>query len=144
MPDWNTEFLQGTHHCVMFCILGASQVREAKARGRPYTIVFVGVNGVGKSTNLAKVAYWLLQNDVSVRACFGNFLSLAPARPPTCPRSRIGWGRVMMSVRVILAVHDQPRLCRRLVLYQRSRAWLLANAAGAAVCASPLLWRSRA
>ena len=47
---------------------GCSQVREAKARGRPYTIVFVGVNGVGKSTNLAKVAYWLLQNDVSVRA----------------------------------------------------------------------------
>lgn len=43
------------------------QVREAKARGRPYTIVFVGVNGVGKSTNLAKVAYWLLQNDVSAR-----------------------------------------------------------------------------
>ena len=47
-------------------------MREAKARGRPYTIVFVGVNGVGKSTNLAKVAYWLLQNDVSVRACFGT------------------------------------------------------------------------
>lgn len=40
----------------------------AKARGKPYTIVFVGVNGVGKSTNLAKIAYWLLQNDVSVRA----------------------------------------------------------------------------
>lgn len=39
----------------------------AKARGKPYTIVFVGVNGVGKSTNLAKIAYWLLQNDVSVR-----------------------------------------------------------------------------
>uniref|UniRef100_A0A1D2AFE9 SRP54-type proteins GTP-binding domain-containing protein n=2 Tax=Auxenochlorella protothecoides TaxID=3075 RepID=A0A1D2AFE9_AUXPR len=41
-------------------------VREAKARGRPYTIVFVGVNGVGKSTNLAKVAYWLRQNGASV------------------------------------------------------------------------------
>ncbi|EIE23438.1 SRP54-domain-containing protein [Coccomyxa subellipsoidea C-169] len=38
----------------------------AKARGKPYTIVFVGVNGVGKSTNLAKIAYWLLQNEVSV------------------------------------------------------------------------------
>lgn len=46
------------------------QVRAAQARGRPYTIVFVGVNGVGKSTNLAKVAYWLLQNDVKVgRLC---------------------------------------------------------------------------
>lgn len=42
------------------------QVRAAQARGQPYTIVFVGVNGVGKSTNLAKIAYWLLQNDVKV------------------------------------------------------------------------------
>lgn len=61
---------------LIFCFLGTSQVREAKGRGRPYTIVFVGVNGVGKSTNLAKVAYWLLQNDVSVRARLGN-LSVA-------------------------------------------------------------------
>ncbi|CAE7341436.1 SRPRA [Symbiodinium natans] len=31
----------------------------AKNAGRVYTIVFLGVNGVGKSTNLAKVAYYL-------------------------------------------------------------------------------------
>jgi signal recognition particle receptor subunit alpha len=31
----------------------------AKAQGRPYVIVFVGVNGVGKSTSLAKVCYYL-------------------------------------------------------------------------------------
>ena len=30
-------------------------VREAQEEKRPYVIVFVGVNGVGKSTNLAKV-----------------------------------------------------------------------------------------
>ena len=41
-------------------------VRAAKEAGRPYVITFVGVNGVGKSTNLSKVAYWLLQHDVSV------------------------------------------------------------------------------
>ncbi|KAL6847699.1 hypothetical protein ACP4OV_022487 [Aristida adscensionis] len=41
-------------------------VQAAKERGRPYVIVFVGVNGVGKSTNLAKVAYWLLQHNLSV------------------------------------------------------------------------------
>ena len=28
-----------------------------KEKGRPYVMVFIGVNGVGKSTNLAKVAY---------------------------------------------------------------------------------------
>ncbi|OEL13613.1 Signal recognition particle receptor subunit alpha [Dichanthelium oligosanthes] len=41
-------------------------VHAAKERGTPYVIVFVGVNGVGKSTNLAKVAYWLLQHNLSV------------------------------------------------------------------------------
>ncbi|GAA6062206.1 hypothetical protein JCM10212_006487 [Sporobolomyces blumeae] len=32
----------------------------------PYSITFVGVNGVGKSTNLSKVAFWLLQNHLNV------------------------------------------------------------------------------
>jgi len=35
-----------------------------KEEGRPYTIVMVGVNGVGKSTNLAKVCYYLLQQQL--------------------------------------------------------------------------------
>ncbi|GAA5963545.1 hypothetical protein JCM3765_006276 [Sporobolomyces pararoseus] len=37
----------------------------------PYSIAFVGVNGVGKSTNLSKVAFWLLQNQkrVLIAAC---------------------------------------------------------------------------
>lgn len=33
---------------------------------KPYVITFVGVNGVGKSTNLSKVAFWLLQNKLRV------------------------------------------------------------------------------
>eukprot|EP00761_Pharyngomonas_kirbyi_P003427 gb/GECH01003431.1/.p1 GENE.gb/GECH01003431.1/~~gb/GECH01003431.1/.p1 ORF type:complete len:559 (+),score=132.54 gb/GECH01003431.1/:1-1677(+) len=41
----------------------ALAAREAQ---RPYTMVFVGVNGVGKSTNLAKVGKWLLSNGLSV------------------------------------------------------------------------------
>lgn len=44
------------------------EIHAAKAKGKPYTIVFVGVNGVGKSTNLSKVAYWLLQNDIKVNS----------------------------------------------------------------------------
>ncbi|WCJ43384.1 signal recognition particle receptor alpha subunit family protein [Euphorbia peplus] len=32
-------------------------VHAAKEQRKPYVVVFVGVNGVGKSTNLAKVAY---------------------------------------------------------------------------------------
>ncbi|GAV83209.1 SRP54 domain-containing protein/SRP54_N domain-containing protein/SRP-alpha_N domain-containing protein [Cephalotus follicularis] len=42
------------------------EVHAAKEQRKPYVVVFVGVNGVGKSTNLAKVAYWLLQHKVSV------------------------------------------------------------------------------
>lgn len=39
---------------------------EAKNNGIPYTIAFCGVNGVGKSTNLAKICFWLIENDFSV------------------------------------------------------------------------------
>ncbi|PSS21038.1 Signal recognition particle receptor subunit alpha like [Actinidia chinensis var. chinensis] len=41
-------------------------VHAAKEQRKPYVVVFVGVNGVGKSTNLAKVAYWFLQHEVNV------------------------------------------------------------------------------
>lgn len=41
-------------------------VHAAKEQRKPYVVVFVGVNGVGKSTNLAKVAYWLQQHNVNV------------------------------------------------------------------------------
>ena len=34
-----------------------AEALRSKERGKPYVIVFIGVNGVGKSTNLAKVAY---------------------------------------------------------------------------------------
>ena len=48
----------------------------AKKRGEPYKIVFIGVNGVGKSTNLAKVGFLLMQNGlkISIAAC-DNFRS---------------------------------------------------------------------
>ncbi|KAK4469186.1 hypothetical protein MN116_006569 [Schistosoma mekongi] len=44
---------------------------DARAQGRPYSIVFCGVNGVGKSTNLAKIAFWLIEKNfrVLIAAC---------------------------------------------------------------------------
>ena len=47
------------------------KVSTAKHDRRPYVISVVGVNGVGKSTNLGKLAFWFLQNDfkVLVAAC---------------------------------------------------------------------------
>ncbi|EJF65737.1 signal recognition particle binding protein [Dichomitus squalens LYAD-421 SS1] len=45
--------------------VAASQQRQT------YSITFVGVNGVGKSTNLSKVCFWLIQNGfrVLIAAC---------------------------------------------------------------------------
>ncbi|OAF66464.1 hypothetical protein A3Q56_05813 [Intoshia linei] len=41
-------------------------VKESKLQNKPYVITFCGVNGVGKSTNLAKICYWLMENDLKV------------------------------------------------------------------------------
>ncbi|XP_078041639.1 signal recognition particle receptor alpha isoform X2 [Augochlora pura] len=44
---------------------------EAKKDKRPYVMAFCGVNGVGKSTNLAKICFWLIENNfrVLIAAC---------------------------------------------------------------------------
>lgn len=39
---------------------------EAKRLQHPYVMAFCGVNGVGKSTNLAKICFWLIENNLSV------------------------------------------------------------------------------
>lgn len=39
---------------------------EAKKNQRPYVMSFCGVNGVGKSTNLAKICFWLIENNYNV------------------------------------------------------------------------------
>ncbi|XP_076683282.1 signal recognition particle receptor alpha isoform X2 [Andrena cerasifolii] len=44
---------------------------EAKKDDIPYVMTFCGVNGVGKSTNLAKICFWLIENNfrVLIAAC---------------------------------------------------------------------------
>ncbi|XP_041030320.1 signal recognition particle receptor subunit alpha isoform X2 [Carcharodon carcharias] len=44
---------------------------EAQKQRRPFIVTFCGVNGVGKSTNLAKITYWLMENGfrVLIAAC---------------------------------------------------------------------------
>ncbi|SCU86903.1 LAMI_0D04016g1_1 [Lachancea mirantina] len=39
---------------------------DGKGHKSPYVFSVVGVNGVGKSTNLSKLAFWLLQNNLKV------------------------------------------------------------------------------
>lgn len=51
-----------------------SDALKCREQGRPYVAVFIGVNGVGKSTNLAKVAYLFKSNGFSVMlAACDNF-----------------------------------------------------------------------
>jgi len=50
----------------------AQDAKRRRGKGaKPYSIVFVGINGVGKSTSLAKVCYYLKQHnvDVGIAAC---------------------------------------------------------------------------
>jgi len=46
-------------------------VQESRENKKPYVITFCGVNGVGKSTNLAKICFWLIENKfkVLIAAC---------------------------------------------------------------------------
>lgn len=39
---------------------------EAKKNQRPFVMTFCGVNGVGKSTNLSKICFWLIENNFNV------------------------------------------------------------------------------
>ena len=48
-----------------------------RSTGDPFVIVFVGVNGVGKSTSLSKVAYLMKSNGLSVRADRGALRPVA-------------------------------------------------------------------
>lgn len=41
-------------------------VLDARSQRKPFVVTFCGVNGVGKSTNLAKISYWLIENGFSV------------------------------------------------------------------------------
>lgn len=46
-------------------------VLDSRENKKPYVITFCGVNGVGKSTNLAKICFWLIENKfkVLIAAC---------------------------------------------------------------------------
>lgn len=46
--------------------LNTNLIHEITSKRDLYTICFVGVNGVGKSTNLSKIAYYLISNNLKV------------------------------------------------------------------------------
>ena len=58
---------------------------DAKKRGKPFSITFCGVNGVGKSTNLAKVT----KHNVHCEEKIQSYLSRKWKRPPCTARLTI-------------------------------------------------------
>uniref|UniRef100_A0A8D0HG36 Signal recognition particle receptor subunit alpha n=1 Tax=Sphenodon punctatus TaxID=8508 RepID=A0A8D0HG36_SPHPU len=48
------------------CVDILRDIMDAQRHRRPYIVTFCGVNGVGKSTNLAKISFWLMENGFSV------------------------------------------------------------------------------
>lgn len=61
-PKTSTDLLSSIRAKLGTTTGGAS----SSTKRTPYIMTFVGVNGVGKSTNLSKVCFWLLQNDLRV------------------------------------------------------------------------------
>jgi len=49
-----------------------ANVREKKDTGEPYAILFLGINGTGKTTSIAKVASYLKKNGITVVCAAGD------------------------------------------------------------------------
>jgi fused signal recognition particle receptor len=47
-------------------------IREKKKVGEPYAILFLGINGTGKTTTISKVARYLKNNDITVVCAAGD------------------------------------------------------------------------
>ena len=53
-------------------LLNEIEAKKHNERGGVFVMAFIGVNGVGKSTNLSKVAYWLLQHNYKLLLVAGD------------------------------------------------------------------------
>jgi len=49
-----------------------ANIREKKKSGEPYSVLFLGINGTGKTTTISKVAAYLKKNDLSVACAAGD------------------------------------------------------------------------
>lgn len=70
-PNTSADLLHEIHAKLKAGFVQSIGFNSNAASPRPYVISVVGVNGVGKSTNLSKIAFWLLQNKfrVLIAAC---------------------------------------------------------------------------
>ncbi len=87
----------------------------AKKKGEPFVVLFLGINGTGKTTTVAKFAYFLKQNGFSVAVAAGDTHRAGAIEQLTQHADR-------MSVRVIAQRYgaDPAAVARDGVLYAKS------------------------
>jgi fused signal recognition particle receptor len=90
-------------------------VNAAKKKGEPLIVLFLGINGTGKTTTVAKFAYFLKQNDFSVVVAAGDTHRAGAIEQLTEHADR-------MSVKVIAQRYgaDPAAVARDGVLYAKS------------------------
>ncbi|MFX0001925.1 MAG: signal recognition particle-docking protein FtsY [Candidatus Hodarchaeota archaeon] len=63
---------------------------EIKKKGSPYVIVFLGVNGTGKTTTMAKIAYFLKKNGFSIVAAASDTFRAAAIEQLSYHMDKVG------------------------------------------------------
>ena len=93
----------------------AALVDAAKKKGEPFVVLFLGINGTGKTTTVAKFAYFLKQNGFSVVIAAGDTHRAGAIEQLTLHADR-------MSVKVIAQRYgaDPAAVARDGVLYAKS------------------------
>ena len=90
-------------------------IQAAKKKGEPFTVLFLGINGTGKTTTVAKFAYYLRQNGLSVVVAAGDTHRAGAIEQLTEHADR-------MSVKVVAQRYgaDPAAVARDGVLYAKS------------------------
>ncbi|MXY37927.1 MAG: signal recognition particle-docking protein FtsY [Cenarchaeum sp. SB0664_bin_35] len=91
------------------------RIREKNARDEPYVIVFLGINGTGKTTTLAKFAYMLKSNNFTVTVAAADTFRAGAIE-------QIREHAEKLQVRIIAQNYnsDPAAVCRDAVLYAKS------------------------
>jgi len=66
------------------------EINKKKAQDSPYIIVFLGVNGTGKTTTMAKIAYYLKKNQLSIVAAAADTFRAAAIEQLTYHMDNVG------------------------------------------------------
>jgi len=76
------------------------EIKKKKATNLPYIMVFLGVNGTGKTTTIAKIAHYLKKNNINSVAAASDTFRAAAIEQLTYHMERVG-------IRVTLLLQPQ-------------------------------------